>query len=99
HTSAPHSFPTRHSSDLPGTWGEAFVAHHSMIIPIPDDIPDKIAAMFEPLSVGLHAVLRQPPKDGEHVLVIGGGMIAYTVLAAIRDRKSRRLNSSHVSIS
>src|SRR5699024_3341870 len=36
------------------------------------------------LSVGLHAVLRQVPEDGEHVLVIGGGMIAYTVIAAIR---------------
>lgn len=70
--------------ELPGTWGESFVAHQSMVIPLPNDIPDKVAAMFEPLSVGLHAVLRQPPKDGEHVLVIGGGMIAYTVIAAIR---------------
>src|SRR5699024_6770316 len=70
--------------ELPGTWGEAFVAHQSMMSLISDDITDKVAAMFEPLSVGLHAVLRQPPKDGEHVLIIGGGMIAYTVIAAIR---------------
>src|SRR5690625_3898626 len=70
--------------ELPGTWGESFVAHESMVIPIPDSVSDKVAAMFEPLSVGLHAVLRQPPKKGEHVLVIGGGMIAYTVIAAIR---------------
>src|SRR5699024_5313041 len=26
--------------ELPGTWGEAFVAHESMVIPIPDDISD-----------------------------------------------------------
>lgn len=71
-------------NELPGTWSEAFVAHKSMIIPIPDTISDKVAAIFEPLSVGLHAVLRQPPKDGENVLIIGGGMIAYTVIAAIR---------------
>src|SRR5690625_1047850 len=70
--------------ELPGTWGESFVAHESMVIPIPDSVSDKVAAMFEPLSVGLHAVLRQPPQKGEHVLVIGGGMIAYTVIAAIR---------------
>ncbi len=70
--------------ELPGTWGESFVAHESMIIPVPDTVSDKVAAMFEPLSVGLHAVLRHPPKKGEHVLVIGGGMIAYTVIAALR---------------
>ncbi|CAM3173966.1 zinc-binding dehydrogenase [Filibacter tadaridae] len=70
--------------DLPGGWSESVVVHESMAIPVPDTISDKVAAMFEPLSVGLHAVLRQPPKSGEHVLVIGGGMIAYTVIAAIR---------------
>lgn len=71
-------------SELPGTWSEAFVTHKSMLVPIPDAIPDKVAALFEPLSVGLHAVLRQVPKEGENVLIIGGGMIAYTVIAAIR---------------
>ncbi|HLQ96801.1 MAG TPA: alcohol dehydrogenase catalytic domain-containing protein [Pseudogracilibacillus sp.] len=70
--------------DLPGAWGESLVAHESMLIPLPDTISDKVAAIFEPLSVGLHAVLRQPPEKGEHVLIIGGGMIAYTVIAAIR---------------
>lgn len=72
------------SKDLPGGWSEAMVIHESMAIPIPDTITDKVAAMFEPLSVGLHAVLRQPPISGENVFVIGGGMIAYTVIAAIR---------------
>lgn len=70
--------------DLPGAWSESLVAHESMLVPVPDSISDKLAAIFEPLSVGLHAVLRQPPEKGEHVLVIGGGMIAYTVIAAIR---------------
>ncbi|MEN1966693.1 alcohol dehydrogenase catalytic domain-containing protein [Lentibacillus sp. N15] len=70
-------------NDLPGGWGESLVIHESMAIPLPDAIPDKVAAMSEPLSVGLHALLRHPPKNGEHVLVIGGGMIAYTVIAAI----------------
>ncbi|QKY68741.1 zinc-binding dehydrogenase [Lentibacillus sp. CBA3610] len=70
--------------DLPGGWGESLVIHESMAIPISDTVSDKVAAMSEPLSVGLHAVLRQPPKNGEHVLVIGGGMIAYSVIAAIR---------------
>lgn len=72
------------SKDLPGSWSESMVAHESMVIPVPRVINDKLAVMTEPLSVGLHAVLRQPPTEGEHVLIIGGGMIAYTVIAAIR---------------
>lgn len=70
--------------DFPGGWGESLIIHESMAIPLSDKISDKVAAMSEPLSVGLHAVLRQLPKSGEHVLVIGGGMIAYAVIAAIR---------------
>lgn len=72
------------SKDLPGGWSESLVIHESMAIPVPEKISDKVVAMTEPLSVGLHAVLRQPPKKGEHVLVIGGGIIAYSVIAAIR---------------
>lgn len=72
------------SRDLPGGWAESMVIHDSMAIPLTNTISDKVAAMIEPLSVGLHAVLRHLPKQGEHILVIGGGMIAYAVIAAIR---------------
>src|SRR5699024_1383416 len=70
--------------ELPGGWSEAMVIHESMAIPVADSISDDVAVMSERLSVGLDAVLRQPPVSGEHVLVIGGGMIAYSVIAAIR---------------
>lgn len=70
--------------ELPGGWSETLVVHESMAIPVPSAISDKVAVLFEPLSVGLHAVLRQPPGKGERVLIIGGGMIAYTVIASIR---------------
>lgn len=72
------------SNDLAGGWSESIVVHESMVIPLPSYINDKVAAITEPLTVGLHAVLRQLPEEGEHVLVIGGGMIAYAVIAAIR---------------
>lgn len=72
------------SNDFPGAWSESMVVHEAMVIPIPAYVSDKVAAITEPLMVGLHAVLRQPPKEGEDVLIIGGGMIAYSVIAAIR---------------
>lgn len=70
--------------DLPGGWAESLVIHESMAIPLDDDISDKVAGLIEPLSVGLHAVLRKLPKPGYHILVIGGGMIAYSIIAAVR---------------
>lgn len=72
------------SQDLPGGWAESVVLHKSMVIPVQESIPDQVAALIEPLSVGLHAVLRKVPEPGANILVIGGGMIAYSVIAALR---------------
>ncbi|PTX64981.1 threonine dehydrogenase-like Zn-dependent dehydrogenase [Melghirimyces profundicolus] len=69
---------------LPGAWSERITVHETMAIPLSDEISDELGVMMEPLAVGLHAVLRRPPSAGDHVLVIGGGMIAYTVIAALR---------------
>jgi threonine dehydrogenase-like Zn-dependent dehydrogenase len=51
---------------------------------VPDAVPDARAVLTEPLAIGLHAVLHRPPRDDEQVLIIGGGMIAYSVLGALR---------------
>lgn len=69
--------------DLPGAWSDYFVAHESMAIPVPADLSHEKAVLIEPLSVGLHAVLRRPPQKGERVLIIGGGMMAFSALAAL----------------
>jgi threonine dehydrogenase-like Zn-dependent dehydrogenase len=69
----------------PGGFSERMVAHRSQVFRVPDGVPDDVAVLAEPLSVALHAVLRHPPKDGERVLVLGGGMIAFGVLWALRE--------------
>jgi len=70
--------------DLPGGFGEAMIAHKSQLFRVPDAVPDQRAVLTEPLAVGFRAVHKRPPREGERVLVIGGGMIAYSVLAALR---------------
>lgn len=72
------------TSALPGGFAERMVIHDSQVVPLPGDVPDDVGALVEPLSVGAHAVLRRPPREGERVLVIGGGAIAFTTIAAIR---------------
>ena len=77
-------FSIGYHKDLPGGFGDTLVAHVTQLHHVPDGVPDVRAVLTEPLSIGLHAVLRRPPRDDEAVLIIGGGMIAYSVLAALR---------------
>lgn len=70
--------------DAPGGWGEVMAAHASQLFAVPEEIPDRVAVLIEPLSIGMHAVLRRVPEKGAKVLVVGGGMIGYAVVAALR---------------
>jgi len=70
--------------DLPGAWSEGMLAHASQLYPVPERLSDEAAALAEPLACGLHAVLAQPPADGERALVVGGGAIGLGTLAALR---------------
>jgi len=73
-----------YSRDLPGSWSERLLCHARQVFKVPDGVPDKLAVLIEPLSIGVRAVLRRPPAPQAHVLVIGGGMIGFSVVAALR---------------
>ena len=77
-------FTIGYHRDLPGGFSDVVAAHATQLHRVPDGVPDARAVLTEPLSIGLHAVLHRPPRDDEQVLIIGGGMIAYAVLAALR---------------
>jgi threonine dehydrogenase-like Zn-dependent dehydrogenase len=70
--------------DLPGGFGDEMVAHQSQLVPVPHEVKDDAAVLIEPLAVSLHAVLKQPPRDQDRVLIIGGGPVAFATLWAIR---------------
>jgi threonine dehydrogenase-like Zn-dependent dehydrogenase len=65
-------------------WAEQVLAHRTMLHPIPDAVPDAIASLHEPVSIGVHALLRKPPRDGDPVLVVGAGIIGLAAVAAVR---------------
>ncbi len=67
-----------------GSWSPYFVAHKSQVLPLPDEVDDLNGVLVEPFSCALHAVLRHPPKIGEHVLIIGAGVIGLSVVAALK---------------
>jgi len=56
------------------------------LFPIPDDMPFEIAALAEPLGVGMNAVDRVGVGPGERVAVLGAGPIGLSAIATLRDR-------------
>jgi threonine dehydrogenase-like Zn-dependent dehydrogenase len=69
---------------LGGGWADQVLAHRSMLHPIPDAVPDAIASLHEPVSIGVHGLLRTPPRDSDRVLVVGAGIIGLAAVAAVR---------------
>ncbi|MBO6727061.1 MAG: L-threonine 3-dehydrogenase [Rhizobiaceae bacterium] len=58
----------------PGSFAEYVCIPESNVVPIPDDIPDEIAAIFDPFGNAVHTALSFD-LVGEDVLVTGAGPI------------------------
>ena len=58
----------------PGSFAEYLCIPETNVVPIPDDIPDEIAAIFDPLGNAVHTALSFD-LVGEDVLVTGAGPI------------------------
>lgn len=56
------------------------------LFPIPDGLPDELAALAEPLGVGMQSVDRVDPQPGERVAVFGVGPIGLAAVASLVDR-------------
>lgn len=70
--------------DTGGSWSAYFVAHESQLVHVPEEVSDVNAALLEPFTVSIHAVLANMPRDDDSVLVIGAGVIGLGIIAALR---------------
>jgi L-iditol 2-dehydrogenase len=70
--------------DTGGGWSSNLIAHKTQIFALPDEVDDLNGVLIEPFSCALHAIMRNPPKENDTVLVIGAGVIGICVIAAIR---------------
>ncbi|SFG75211.1 zinc-dependent alcohol dehydrogenase [Sporolactobacillus nakayamae] len=68
-----------------GTMAENFVAPEHIVFKLPDDMDYNLAALAEPLAVGVHAVQQAAIKPGDKVAILGTGPIGLLALAAAKE--------------
>lgn len=73
-----------YSHECPGGFGELMLLDETLMIELPDGLPDDHAAMIEPLAVGLEHARRGRWQAGDIPLVVGCGAIGLGVIAGLR---------------
>lgn len=69
-----------------GGYAELMLVNELVAIKVPSGLPPRIAALTEPLAVGVHAVAKSGIQSGDAALVIGLGPVGLAVIAELRMR-------------
>ena len=72
------------SHDCPGGFGEMMLLDEDFMLEVPADLDDDLAAMTEPLAVGLEHARRGRPAKDDIALVVGCGAIGLGVIAGLK---------------
>jgi threonine dehydrogenase-like Zn-dependent dehydrogenase len=75
--------PIAYSNDLPGGYGEQMLLSAPMLLPVPNGLDPRHAALTEPMAVGLHAVHKSRIERGDGAVVFGCGPVGLAVVAAL----------------
>jgi 2-desacetyl-2-hydroxyethyl bacteriochlorophyllide A dehydrogenase len=78
--------PIVYSNTTLGAYAERMLLSAPLLLPIPNGLDPRHAALTEPMAVGLHAVNKSAVQPGETVLVLGCGPIGIAIVAALRAR-------------
>jgi threonine dehydrogenase-like Zn-dependent dehydrogenase len=73
-----------YSNRYPGGYAERIVLNEMLALPVPDGVPPELAAMTEPLAVGVHAVAKSRIQQGDTAIVLGLGPVGLACVAALR---------------
>ncbi|PXY33432.1 theronine dehydrogenase [Prauserella coralliicola] len=68
----------------PGAFAPLVTVPTVGLVPVPDGVSDELAALAEPLAVGLHAIRRAGVRPGDTALLIGAGPIGIAALMALK---------------
>ena len=76
--------PTGLSAHAPGAYAEQVLVEDALSLPVPNGLAPEVAALTEPLAVGLHAVRRGEVGKGQVAIVIGCGPVGLAVIGMLK---------------
>ena len=89
--------PIVFSNTTLGGYAERMLLSAPLLLPIPNGLDPRHAALAEPMAVGLHAVNKSKIEATETALVIGCGPIGIAIIAALRVRGVETIVASDFS--
>ncbi|OBG45556.1 alcohol dehydrogenase [Mycobacterium alsense] len=89
--------PIVYSNSTIGGYAERMLLSAPLLLPIPNGLDPKHAALTEPMAVGLHAVNKSGIAPGETALVLGCGPIGIAIIAALKSRGVETIVASDFS--
>ncbi len=76
--------PLGFSNRYPGGYAEHMVINEMLAMKVPSGLPHRLAALTEPLAVGVHAVAKSGVAPGDAAIVIGLGPVGLACIAAMK---------------
>jgi 2-desacetyl-2-hydroxyethyl bacteriochlorophyllide A dehydrogenase len=89
--------PIIYSNTMIGGYADRMLLSAPLLLPVPNGLDPRYAALTEPMAVGLHAVNKSAIQPGEVALVLGCGPIGIAIIAALRHRGVENIVASDFS--
>ncbi len=85
------------SAHAPGAYAERLLVEEALMMPVPNGLAPEVAALTEPMAVGLHAVRRGDVGRRTVAIVIGCGPIGLAVILMLKAKGVRTVVASDYS--
>ncbi len=85
------------SAHAPGAYAEKVLVQDALTFAIPNGLPTDLAALTEPMAVGLHAVRRGEVGNGQVAIVIGCGPVGLSVISMLKAQGVKTVVASDFS--
>ncbi len=72
-----------YDNDYPGGYAERMLLAPQALVPVPNGLAPHLAALTEPMAVGLHAVNQSSIEPGRAAIVIGAGPVGLAIIGAL----------------
>ena len=73
-----------YSNRYPGGYSQRMLLAPTALVPVPNGLAPHMAALTEPVAVGLHAVNQSSAAQGRAAIVVGAGPVGLAIIASLK---------------